>query len=169
VTSKQRTRTWLAGAVAAGVLAAPAQALADDQSVYDAWVRDDPHYAKLGRDYRQGEKSWERSGFQKAGAALTAVRKTSALIHHTKVLMSHETPSTDKGKQAGALAFRSLDLFRASILNRGRALRAFLRFDGFDYIRLIRKARGQLTRSGKKESQARKAFKSAGVTIKPAA
>lgn len=165
--TKTRTRVWLAGALAAGALAVPAQALASDQSAYDAWVADDAQYAKLGRDFRQGEKHWENSGFQKTGQVYKAVRRTVALTHKTKVRMSHEDPETDLGRKAKDYALRSMDLLRASVLNSGRAIHAFMRFDGSGYIRLNRKARGQLSRSGNKEKQARKAFKSAGVKVKP--
>jgi hypothetical protein len=162
-----KTRVWLGGTLAAAALAVPAQALASDQSVYDAWVADDAQYAKLGHDYTRGERHWENSGFQKTGQVYKAVRRTAALAHKTKVRMSHEDPETDLGRKGENYALRSLDLLRASILNRGRAIRAFMRFDGYNYIRLNRKARGQASRSANKESQARKTFKSAGVKVKP--
>jgi hypothetical protein len=157
---------WVAGAAAAGALAVPAQALADDQGVYDAWVADDAQYAKLAKDLRQAERRWESSGFVRAGRFLATVRHISRVVHRTKVRMSHQDPSSDQGRRAENLALRGLDLFRASILNRGRAMRAFMRFDGYNYIRLNRKSRGQLRRSASKESQARKAFKRAGVKLK---
>lgn len=158
-----KSRLWLAGALSAAALAAPAQALASDQSVYDAFASSD--FSKLSDAYVRGERHWENSGFVTTGQALKAVRRINALVHKTKVRMSHEDPDTDAGRKGENLALRSLDLRRASALNNGRALRAFTRFDGAGYIRLTRKARNQIKLARHKRAEAISAFKSAGVSL----
>ena len=148
-------------------LMAPA-ALADDNSVYGAYVSRDADFAKLGKQVRRGLRTWNRSGRKKSKPALRALRKTVKACDELIAAIKAEQPSSEHGKKGKAAAIASVAFIRKSAVTAAKAVRAGTRGHNAKANKLFRQADRQLKRAGDKEKTARREFKAAGVQVKPA-
>jgi hypothetical protein len=165
-----RTRNLrrLAAALVAGcVLAVPATASADDQSVYNSFHFSHPRFVELRKEFEKAERHWVDSGYSDPGPAYSACYKTRNLAHLVKKRISKKTTSSTLGSKGRNRVLSALDNRRGWADAERLAIRAFMRFDGYNYIRLHRKAKRYIERVQRYEEQARQYFKKAGVKLHP--
>ena len=141
-------------------------AVADDQSVYDAWVSRDADFARLGREARSAEREWERSNGQRTRRFLRVIRATQRVLREVDAAINAQTPSSDNGTRGKTLALRSNAYFHASLGHLRRAIVAFKRRERRRAARHARAAEADLTRSGRAARGARRAFRAAGVQLR---
>jgi hypothetical protein len=159
-------RSACAAALAAALIA-PAAASADDQSIYNAFHSSHQRFVKLRRDFQRGERRWENSQYTRPGSAYLACRRTSRLAKRVNKRMAQKETSSAVGAKARNRAMSSISARRGWSDAERLAIRAFMRFDGYNYIRLKRKAKRQIARAQHYEKLARKLFKQAGVNQNP--
>ena len=153
--------------VAAGALIAPAAASADDQSVYNTFHNTHPRFQELRREFERGERHWENSGYSDPDAAYRACRRTAAKERVVKKRMQAKKTSSTTGSKARNRAVSGLE-YRKKWADASRlAIEKFMQFDGYNYIRLHRKAKKYIARAQRYEEQAQKLFKKAGVKRNP--
>jgi hypothetical protein len=163
-----RKSSGLLGAVAAAtLLALPAIASADDQSVYNSFHFSHPRFQKLREDFDRGERHWENSGYEDPDDAYRACRRTADLSKKVRAKMQAKETSSEVGSDARRHAVLGLKYRKRWADAERRAIEAFMRFDGEEYIRLHRKARDHIARAQDYEAEAQKLFKRAGVKRNP--
>jgi hypothetical protein len=155
------------GLALGAALAVPATASADDQSVYNTFHRTHPRFKELKRDFERGERHWENSQYTDPGPAYSACKKTSGLVHIVNKRMSSKKTSSTTGEKARNRAISGLSYRRRWADAERSAIRAFMNFDGYNYIRLHRKAKGYRERFQRYEKLAFELFKKAGVKLNP--
>jgi len=148
-------------------LAAPAAASADDQSIYNKLHSTHPRFVKLRRDFERGERHWENSQFSQPGSAYLACRRTARLAKRVNAKLAAKETSSTTGAKARNRAMSGLSARRSWADAERLAIQAFMRFDGYSYIRLHRKAKKLIARAQRYEAQARKLFKQADVDLNP--
>jgi hypothetical protein len=154
----------IAAVIAFGVLAP--LALADDNSIYQAYVSRDADFSRLGKQLKKDIRAWVRSGRTKPGAALATIRSRSTCADVVAEMQS-QPPSSDNGLKARDLAIASVKDLRASLGFLARGIKARTAHHAAKAKRLAKKADALLARSLKETKQARKFFKAAGVQVKP--
>jgi hypothetical protein len=153
--------------VAAGALLLPAAASADDQSVYNSFHFSHPRFVKLRKEFEKGERHWVNSSYSDPGPAYSACNKTAGLARLVKKRIGKKTTSTTLGAKARNRVKSALDNRRSWADSERLAIKAFMNFDGYNYIRLHRKAKKYIARVQRYEEQARTLFKQAGVKLNP--
>jgi hypothetical protein len=142
-------------------------ASADDNSVYGAYVSRDSDFTRLGKQLKKDIKAWVRSGRKDSQAALSTISETKQVIGDVAGAIKAEQPSSDNGKRGKAKALASVRHLGGSLTALARGIRERTAGHVAAARRLARKTDRLVSRSLKEERQARKAFKAAGVQIKP--
>jgi hypothetical protein len=155
----------VAVAIAFGAMAPIA--LADDSSVYGAYVSRDADFSRLGKQLKQDIKAWVRSGRKRPAAALKTIKESKVVIGDVLDAIKAEQPSSDNGKRGKTAALASTRDLGASLTALANGIRKRTAGHLAAARRAGRRADRLLTRSLKEEKAARKAFKAAGVQIKP--
>src|SRR5436190_19905404 len=135
-----------AAATISVALAAPAAASADDQSIYNKFHETHPRFQKLRRDFDHGERHWENSQFSDPGRAYLACRRTAKLAKRVNAKLAAKQTSSTTGAKARNRAMSGLSARRSWADAERLAIHAFMRFDGYNYIRLHRKAKKFIAR-----------------------
>jgi hypothetical protein len=162
-----RIRRTLVALVAGGALLVPSVASADDQSVYNTFHNSHPRFKKLKRDFDRGERHWENSGYTDPEDAYRACRKTAGLARLIIKRLEGKKSSTTTGQKAKNRALKGIS-FRKRWADAERlAIKSFMDFDGYNYIRRHRKAKEYRDKYQRYEELAFKYFKQAGVKKNP--
>src|SRR3954470_5911586 len=85
-------------AIALGVLA-PA-ALADDNSVYQAYVSRDADFSRLGKQLKKDLRAWVASHRTKPGPALATIRDSRSACSDVVAAIKGQQPSSGNGTKA---------------------------------------------------------------------
>ena len=141
-------------------------ALADDNSVYGAYVSRDADFAKLGKQVRRGVKTWKQSGYKRPKPLLRALGKLAKACDQLTTVIKAEQASSDHGAKAKAAAIASVHWLGKSAVTTAKGVRAATHKHKGRARKLARQADRYLDRSLKKEKEARREFKAAGVQIK---
>jgi hypothetical protein len=157
----------LLAAAAALALAFPVAALADDQSIYNAFHSSHPRFKELRRDFESGERHWANSGYKDPEPAYTACRRTAALADKVSDRIRKKASSSPTGEEARDNVMRGLNHRRRWANAERHAIQAFMRFDGDGYNRGREQARKDIARAQRYEEKAKKLFKQAGVNPNP--
>lgn len=153
--------------VALAALLVPAgTAMADDNSVYGAYVSRDADFASLGKQVRAGLRTWKRSHYRRPARALRALRKTTRLIGDVSAAVKAEEPSSEPGRRGKAAALASMRYFRGSLTTLSASIRATTNRHPKRGLRLARKGERLSKRADRATRRARGAFREAGVQIK---
>jgi hypothetical protein len=153
-------------AVMVAALLVPVTAMADDSSVYGAYVSRDSDFTKLGKQLRQGLRAWKASHYKSPDQALNTIQETDKVLGEVTDAISAEQPSSDNGKRGKAAALVSVKALDGSVLALARGIKARTAGHRKRATRFANKADSLLVRSTKAEKVARRAFKAAGVQIK---
>ena len=146
-------------------IAAPA-ALADDNSVYGAYVSRDADFVKLGKQVRRGLKTWKQSGYKRPKPLLRALGKLAKACDQLTAVIKAEQASSDHGAKAKAAAIASVHWLGRSAVTTAKGVRAATHKHRGRARKFARQADRYLDRSLKREKEARREFKAAGVQIK---
>jgi hypothetical protein len=148
---------------AALLLVAAPVAQADDQSVFDAWTRENTTLAKLEKALGKNLKTWSSSNGSKGGPALERISKIRTVIARRRAAVTGEDPSTGDGGSGRKNALASLRDYDAAMVKLRSAINA-----GMD--RKTKRAGSYLgqydaliARSQKYEKRALDAFEAAGI------
>jgi hypothetical protein len=160
--ARMRLLTLLLTAVVVLVVAAPA--LADDQSVFDAWTRENTTLAKHEKALGKNLKSWSDSGLRKGGPALERISKIRALIARRRAAVLDEDPSTGDGGSGRKNALAALRDYNAAMLKLRSAINAGMDGNGSRANSYLKQYDALIDRSQKYERRALAAFERAGVT-----
>jgi hypothetical protein len=160
---RSRATTLVVLALAAAV-ALPGVAAADDQSVYDAFHHSHPRFKELRREFEQGERHWEDSGYKDPDPAFKALNKTAGLAKLVKERMAKRQTSSALGDKARTAATSGIENRRKWARSEGLAIRAFMHFDGEEYLRRRDDADRYIRRAQKDEDKAFELFRRAGVS-----
>jgi ATP/maltotriose-dependent transcriptional regulator MalT len=154
-------------AVMMAALCVPATAAADDSSVYGAYVSRDADFAKLGKQLKRGLRAWKASHYESPGQALSAIQETHKVLGEVTSAIDAEQPSSDDGKRGKAAALASVKALDRSVILLSRGIKARTAGHRARAAAFARKSDRQLARSIKAEKTARRAFRAAGVQVKP--
>jgi hypothetical protein len=163
-----RRTTWVAVLVsmlALGVLAPVA--LADDNSIYQAYVSRDSDFTRLGNQLKKDIRAWVKSHRTKPAAALATIRDARGACSDVIAAMQQQPPSSGNGKKARVAAIASVKDLGASLGTLARGIKARTAHHAAKAKRLAHKSDALLARSLKEQKRARKFFKAAGVQVKP--
>ena len=100
---------FVLGAVAAALLLPAAPASADDRSVYEAWTKDDARGERLVKQSKRALNRWERSKFRVWKPAVAAFDALQTHASDAEYFLKSESPSTEQGARAQALALKGLE------------------------------------------------------------
>lgn len=159
----RRIAYLLAALVALAAFAPVAQA--DDQSVFDAWVRENNALAKLETALGKNLKTWSSSSGRKGGPALERITKIRALIARRTAAVNDEDASTSKGASARKNALANLRDYDAAMVKLRNAVRAGMDGDAGKADRYLAQYDALVARARKYEKRARDAFVATGVEI----
>ena len=81
--------------------------------------------------------------------------------------LGKKTTSSSAGAQARRAAMKGLTKRRWWGIHERRAIRAFMRFDGYGYIKWHRKAKHEIVAAQRYEKRAWQLFRKAGVKLNP--
>src|SRR6476661_8630974 len=105
-------------------LCVPATAMADDSSVYRAYVSRDSDFSRLGKELKRGIRTWKASHYKSDGQALSAIQKTHRVLGDVTDAIEAEQPSSDNGKKGKAAALVSVKSLDRSLILLGRGIKA---------------------------------------------
>jgi hypothetical protein len=160
-------RTLLALVAATALLAVgAAPALADDNSVYQAYISRDADFSRAGKEVRRGVRIVEQSNGRRTGPLQRALRKTRNLCTELIEVVEAEESSSDAGRRAKEAAIESIRLLRQSTVALSRGVTAAKRGQRRRAARLARQAERLADRSIAATRRARRAFREAGVDLK---
>lgn len=146
----------------AALVTAPA-ALADDESVFNAWTAENVELAQLEKQLGKDLRTWENSSFMKGAPAISTIRKIRKVVARRRKAVTAQEPSTTDGKHGRNLALANLRDYDAAMVRLRRAIEAgmdreFKKSNGY-----IGEYRTLIKRAGKYEDRANDAFREAGV------
>lgn len=157
-------RVAITALVLAGLLAPPAAA--SDQSVYDAWVSRDADFSRHGKRLARQLDAADRSQYRRIRPAVRTLGKMIRTVNELQPVIRAEKPGSEAGKRGKARAIKSNRALRSSFRQARRWLR--VRATGDPRAdRILARANRLARRAGRLTKSARKAFRQAGVTVKP--
>jgi hypothetical protein len=157
-------RTALLLLALAALLAAAPAAQADDESVFDAWTRENATLAKLESALAKNLKTWSRSGGRNGGPALERISKIRRLVARRRAAVTDEEPSTGKGASGRKNALAALRDYDAAMVKLRSAINAGMDGNSRKASSYLGQYDELIARSRKYERRAFAAFEDAGVT-----
>ena len=152
-------------ALAVALVTAPA-AVADDNSVYQAWVAHDAKFAEFGAGVRKNNRS-STSPRKKAARLIELMDGVRKVLAENTAGVKGQTASSADGERGRTLALKCNARLDGSFLKTRKAMRLFL--DGASRRKVdayLDQADVLNEQASSYEMRARTAFKAAGVQIK---
>jgi hypothetical protein len=159
-------RVALIALLLTALLAPPAAA--SDQSVYDAWVSRDADFTRLGKRLDRQLGNADRSGYQRVRRPLRTLRGMIRAVDELQPVIRRENTSSDAGRRGKKRALASNRALRSSFRHARRWLQAARAGHTGRAGGHLRRANRLARKALRLTKAARKAFKQAGVTVKPA-
>ena len=142
-------------------------ALADDKSIYAAYVSRDSDFVRLNKRLSKDIDAWIDAGRKKPGRALKTIRKLRGACSYLIAAMKREASSSDNGRKAKKWAITSVRPIDGSLRLLGRTLKVRSAGHVNRAERLAYRSDALALRSERDNKRARKFFKAAGVELKP--
>ena len=105
--ARMRIRLFALIIVAVVLLMSAAPASADDRSVHEAWIKDDARGERLVKQSQSTLKRWERSEFRVWKPLVRAFDALQTYASDAEHRLKTESPSTEQGAKARALALKA--------------------------------------------------------------